>query len=258
MHKTILQAVVGSTAHGIAVQDGLEDLDLMSIVVEDARTFVGFYEKSDSRDPDAYTWVQRESWLERTKPEGVRSEAGDIDHVIYGLRKYIKLALRGNPSVLLPLFVSTPRICTLEGTVLRSLVPALISKRVFPAFQGYMNQQHKRLMGTAGQKNVTRPELIAKYGYDTKYAAHVVRLGFQGCELLRTGRLTLPMHDSEQRLCRDVRNGQYRLDQVDGLITNVKANLELEFSKSRLPEQPDRATVTDFVHRTYEDHWRQV
>lgn len=36
MRKVILEAVVGSTAHGTSVNDGLEDLDLMAIVLEDA------------------------------------------------------------------------------------------------------------------------------------------------------------------------------------------------------------------------------
>lgn len=37
MQKTILEAIVGSTVHGTAVDDGLEDLDLMAVVLEDAR-----------------------------------------------------------------------------------------------------------------------------------------------------------------------------------------------------------------------------
>lgn len=31
MQKTILEAIVGSTIHGTAVSDGLEDLDLMAV-----------------------------------------------------------------------------------------------------------------------------------------------------------------------------------------------------------------------------------
>ena len=42
MRKTILEAVVGSTVHGTAVKDGLEDLDLMAVVLEDQKTFAGF------------------------------------------------------------------------------------------------------------------------------------------------------------------------------------------------------------------------
>lgn len=71
MNTTILEVVVGSTVHGTAVPDGLEDLDLMRIVVEDSKTFAGF--------------SSRDTWVERTKPQGVRSEAGDVDLTVYGL-----------------------------------------------------------------------------------------------------------------------------------------------------------------------------
>src|SRR5688572_31106775 len=42
-----------------------------------------------------------------------------------------------------------------------------------------------------------RPELEEMYGFDTKYAMHMLRLGFQGVELLTTGRLNLPMRSEE-------------------------------------------------------------
>jgi uncharacterized protein len=89
-YSIILESIVGSTLHGTSVADGLEDLDLMAIVIESKERLIGF----DTTD----------TWTFRTKPDGVRSEAGDVDWVGYGLRKYLKLALAGNPSILLPLF----------------------------------------------------------------------------------------------------------------------------------------------------------
>jgi hypothetical protein len=52
-----------------------------------------------------------ETWVHRTRPEGVRSEAGDLDFVVNSLRKYARLALRGNPTVLLLLFVIRTTYC---------------------------------------------------------------------------------------------------------------------------------------------------
>ena len=45
-----------------------------------------------------------EHYVERTQPEGVRSGPGDLDLVAYCLRKYVRLALKGHPTILLPLF----------------------------------------------------------------------------------------------------------------------------------------------------------
>ena len=47
MKRTILEAVVGSTVHGTSVKDGLEDLDLMAVMLEDQKTFAGLLYEVD-------------------------------------------------------------------------------------------------------------------------------------------------------------------------------------------------------------------
>lgn len=246
MRKTILEAVVGSTVHGTAVQDGLEDLDLMAVVLEDAPTFMGF-NTSDS-------------WVTRTKPMGVRSEAGDVDHVAYGLRKYLGLALKNNPSILLALFVPDAQVreITAEGHALRALAPHIVSKQAHASFRGYMRQQHERLLGKRGQRNVTRPELVQAYGYDTKYAAHVVRLGVQGEELLLTGRISLPMPEAERALVRKVRTGGFSLAEVSEQIVAVEQRLDAAHAASRLQERPDTARVERWMIGAYLAHWNAL
>ena len=243
MRKTILEAVVGSTVHGTAVKDGLEDLDLMAVVLEDQKTFAGF------NAPD--------TWTARTKPMGVRSEAGDVDWVGYGLRKYLNLALKGNPSILLALFVPPEHVreMTPEGEALRALAPAIVSKAAYMPFRGYMRQQHERLLGLRGQRNVTRPELVEAYGYDTKYAAHVVRLGLQGEELLLTGRISLPMQDAERALCVKVRTGGFSLAEASTQIIDAERRLDAAIMASPLPERPNAAKVERWMLEAYLAHW---
>lgn len=242
-YHTILECVVGSTLHGTSVNDGLEDLDLMAVVLEDQPTFMGFQ--------------PRDTWVERTKPEGVRSEAGDTDWVGYGLHKYLSLALKGNPTILLALFApdSHIRAITGAGRDLRALAPQIASKKAFAPFRGYLKQQKERMLGTRGQKNVTRPELVEKYGFDTKFAAHAVRLGFQGIELMETGRLMLPMADYERTSCIDIRTGKYSLAEVVSWIEELEADLEAAHLRSFLPEEPDYAEVEAWMLKTYSVYW---
>lgn len=242
-YRVILETVVGSTVHGTNVQDGLEDLDLMAIAVEDQKTFCGFN--------------ATDTWTARSKPMGVRSEAGDTDWVCYGLRKFLHLALRGNPSVLLALFApdSHVRTVTSEGNQLRLLRPQLISKQVYMPFRGYMRQQHERLLGLRGQRNVTRPELVDAYGYDTKYAGHVVRLGLQGEELLQTGRLSLPMRKEQRELCVSIRTGGFSLAQVSEQVIDAERRLDSAYKASSLPERPDTEFVENWMLKTYLAHW---
>lgn len=241
---TILECVVGSTVHGTAVNDGLEDLDLMAVLVEGRRHFIGF--------------SPQDTWTYRTKPTGVRSEAGDVDWVGYGLRKYLRLALKGNPSILLALFATEKTTTTSrDGLSLRALAPKIVSKAAFQPFRGYMRQQHERLLGLRGQKNVTRPELVMAYGYDTKYAAHIVRLGAQGDELLRTGRLSLPMPEADRALCLKVRTGGFTLAEVSQEIIRAEERLVAAHADSMLPDQGDSATVERWMMATYQRHWAE-
>ena len=128
---------------------------------------------------------------------GARSQAGDLDLTIYSLRKWARLALQGNPTVLLLLYLPDEAIVirTTAGDRLRGLASAFASKHAGKRFLGYLEAQLQRLVGERGQRDVNRFELVEEFGYDTKYAMHMLRLGHQGVEFLESGRLFLPMRE---------------------------------------------------------------
>lgn len=67
-----------------------------------------------------------------------------------------------------------------------------VSKLAAQRFLGYLQGQKAAMTGEVGA-HTNRPELVAVHGYDTKYAMHALRLGYQGVEMLTTGRITLPV-----------------------------------------------------------------
>ena len=172
---TILRATVGSTVHGLH-HGGQDDRDEMAVFVEPPEYRLGLKLARQGRKQHPL-----EHWIERTQPEGVRSGPGDLDLVAYNLRKYLRLALKGHPTVLLLLFV--PAELTLVetelGRELRGLRAAILSKRAGRGYLGYLHGQRERLVGTRGQRNVNRPKLVEAHGFDTKYAMHAVRLGYR-------------------------------------------------------------------------------
>ena len=241
----ILETVVGSTLHGTVVDDGLEDLDIMAIVVEEPELIIGLYPE--------------ESWVTRTKPEGVRSEAGDTDMIAYGLRKFVRLALKGNPSVLFPLFAPPSAIRQINefGHSLREITKSFISKQVYATFRGYMRQQHERLLGLRGQRNITRPELVHAHGYDTKYASHIIRLGIQGEELLLTGKITLPMPLVQRGEVVAIRRGEFTLAEVSNKIIDAETRVNMALANSPLPDNPDSKQVQEWMLNTYLTVWKR-
>jgi hypothetical protein len=249
--STILRGTVGSTVHGLH-HGGQDDRDEMAIFVEPPEFRLGLRLARSGR-----RWASFEHFVERTQPEGVRSGPGDLDLVAYSLRKWLRLAVTGNPTVLLLLFSppETLSVVTPAGEALRGLAPAIVSRAAGPRFLGYLQAQKERFLGTRGQRRVNRPELVDAHGYDTKYAMHVLRLGLQGVELMTTGRLTLPMKEPDRSRVLAARLGQKTYDEVVEEITEVERALERAIEASPLPDEPDHARVDAFAVATYRDAW---
>jgi predicted nucleotidyltransferase len=248
---TILRGTVGSTVHGLHHGDQ-DDRDEMAIFLEPPEFLVGLrLARSGS------SWGPFEHYVERTQPEGARSGPGDLDLVAYSLRKWLRLALAGNPTVLLLLFSPAESlvICTERGASLRSLAPAIVSRKAGPRFVGYMRTQKERLIGTRGQRRVNRPELLEAHGFDTKYAMHVARLGLQGIELLSTGRLTLPMTEPDRSRVMAIRRGDVPLEEALTEIDKIEHLLHEAVEASPLRAEPDYERVDAFLVESYRESW---
>lgn len=236
----ILLASVGSTVHGLHL-GGQDDRDEMGVCVEPPDYVLGL------RD--------FEQWVYRTKPEGVRSGPGDLDSTIYGLRKFSRLAAKGNPSILVLLF-SKPIKSTGLGTQLQGMADAFASKIAVRKFLGYMTAQKERLLGERGQMRVHRPELIEAHGFDTKYAMHALRLGHQGLEYAETGKITLPLPEPHRSELLAVRKGERGFETVKQMYSDLESGLERALEHSPLPQEPDWHRINSFLIRCYLDHWQ--
>jgi predicted nucleotidyltransferase len=239
---TILRCQVGSGLHGTAV-DGQDDRDEMGLCVEPAEYVTGLR--------------RFEQYIFRTQPEGVRSGPGDLDLIVYSLRKWMRLALTGNPTILLPLFVPDAEIVRITGLghELRAAADRIVSRQAGLRFAGYLQTQRRRLL--EGALKVNRPELIEKYGFDTKYAMHMVRLGVQGVELLETGRMTLPIAEPWLTWLRDLRRGKHTQDEAVAAAADLEDQLgRLVRGASPLAEQPDRDWANRWLVHAYASAWR--
>jgi hypothetical protein len=112
-------------------------------------------------------------------------------------------------------------------------------------------------MGDRGQMRVTRPELVEQYGFDTKYAGHVIRLGWQGVELMEWGKITLPMPKYQRDYVVGVRTGRYSFNQVLQMAGDLEHNLRAAIDTTVLPDKADDAKIDEFCVSAYLDTWRQ-
>ena len=236
INNLIMKFQAGSEVHGLSLSTS--DLDEFGIAIPPPHRTFGFQ--------------PFEHYVQRDQPDGVRSQPGDLDLTIFSLRKWLLLALKGNPNTLTPLFVDPSNLIVYTSYWRRWVATRdlILSKKAGHAFLGYLTAQKKQLM-----TSYTRPALVDEFGYDTKAAAHAIRLGIQGTELLRSGHISLPMSRTNRDLLIGIRTGQVDFSRILTLIDYNIDNLQHGLSESFLPDEPNYDACERMMIEDYFDHW---
>lgn len=240
----LLRALVGSTVHGTNV-GGQDDRDEMGICVESPETVIG-----------SHTFKHYEY---RTQPQGTCSGPGDLDLIVYSLRRYCYLASTGNATVILPLFVPKTAVCFINefGHELRARRHWFVSQQCGHRFLGYMRSQRQDLLGlrSSGSRNQGRAGLRARYGFDVKSAMHMVRLGLQGLELMRTGEMSVPVGDRDLTWLQELRRGERSKEEALARAETLEREIGEALRTTRLPEYPDRVSIDAWLGSVHRRHW---
>ena len=258
----ILRTQVGSGVHGTSIS-GQDDRDEMGICLEPPEFVTGLARVPNGINGEGPSihFEQYERHTVWDKPGGLanRSGAGDLDVVIYSARKWARLALAGNPTVLLVLFVPDEEVVYRNETGAELVANAhrFVSKLAAQRFLGYLQGQKAAMTGEVGA-HTNRPELVAIHGYDTKYAMHALRLGYQGVELLTSGRIPLPVPEPYREYLRSIRRGEVELAEVIEAVSAAEAELIRLKESSTLPDEPDRKWVDEWLHRSHLKYWEKL
>lgn len=245
---TILRVPAGSTLHGLNVP-GTDDSDEVGICIEDIDAAIGFSEFEQ--------FIYRTA-AEREGKHDAPSQAGDLDLTIFSLRKFLRLAMQGNPQIIQCLFVPSS-LCLkrdARGAQLQELAPLIVSRHCGARYLGYLEAQRQRLLGERGQKRNNRPALEEKFGYDTKYAMHILRLGFQGVELMSTGKLTLPIVEKDRAFVYAVRCGEMPIQDALTKAGELERQIKDLLLDAPIPAEPAREAVQAWMVSMYLENWK--
>lgn len=236
---TILRVIVGSQAYGLNV--GTSDRDEKAVCVEDYEAFVSLGRGFED--------VEIRTAEERTGDSHAKSELGDLDLTIYSLKKFLQLALGGNPNITELFFIKDPLTRSALGDELQGLYPYVVSKRCAGAYLGYMSKQRNDMLMKG------RRDLIEKWGYDIKAASHLVRLGFQGAEILETGKITLPMGPFARKTCLAIKQGEWKIEDVESLSAGLEFRIKELRDKDHIRDTPDTQAVEEWMRSVYWQEW---
>jgi len=246
--NTILRVPAGSNLHGLSIP-GTDDSDEVGICIESIEHAIGFSEFEQ--------YIYRTA-AEREGRHDAPSQHGDLDLTIFSLRKFLRLAMQGNPQILQCLFVPFS-LCLqrdARGAQLQDLAPLIVSRAAGHRYLGYLEAQRQRLLGERGQKKTNRPELEAKHGYDTKYAMHILRLGFQGVELMSTGKLTLPMPEKDRAFVYAVRLGDVPMQDALTKAGELERQIKDLLDDAPVPAEPAREEIEAWMVNMYFQNWK--
>jgi predicted nucleotidyltransferase len=189
-----------------------------------------------------------------------KSNSGEaVDYTIYSLPKFFKLAIDNNPNIIEMFFAPQSQHFLKEelspwNEIIEKAYPLFISKKAYHTFKGYAYSQKIKMQNKDEARIIgKRKELYTKYGYDTKFASHLIRLLLEGLELLVEGKITFPL--SQNTLIRDIRYGKYTIEEVIKKADGIEKLVDEAYVKSSLQHSADIKKINKLQIDILEDFY---
>jgi len=153
---------------------------------------------------------------------------------IYSIVKFFQLCMENNPNMVDALY--TPASMVVQSTQVGQLVKEsrdlFLHKGCWHKFKGYAYSQLHKIDIKNPEPGSKRAELVEQYGYDVKFAYHVVRLMQEVEMILAEGTLDLVRCNE---VLKAIRRGEWTEAQIRQYFTDKERQLEDLYHKSALP-----------------------
>lgn len=248
--------VMGSTAYGCAMPDSGSDLDVYGAVCPPKRIVFPHTENhvrgfGKKLVPETFN-VFCQHHVVDPDAHGGKGQEYDVD--VKNVVNYFQLCMENNPNMLDTLFTSQHSVLYSAPCwqMVRENRHLFLSKRVQKSFSGYAYSQ-LGLMSKKEKESPKRQASIDAYGYDVKFAYHVVRLVLQTEQLLTEGTMDL-MRNGE--LLKSVRRGEWTEERVRQFFADKERHLEELYNTSKvLPYEPDEKALRTLLLNVLETHY---
>ena len=187
-------------------------------------------------------------------------EGREYDMNIYNVTKFFRLVADGNPNMVDALFTEPEHktLMTRLGKLVYDNRSVFLSKHVTTKAMGFAMGEWARLKRNGkSSRSANRPELVARYGYDTKAAYHTYRLLSQAEEYMDTG--TIHVYDEKRaKILVSIRNGEWSLEKTNKTMTKMFSRIEDKLKVSTHPDNASEAKVVDLLYSVLEEFYGYV
>jgi len=242
--------IMGSVAYGVS--SDTSDMDLYGWCIPRKETiFPHLAGKIIGFDKDL---CQFEQWQEHhvNDPDAMAGKGRVYDFQIFNIVKFFSLLMENNPNIVDSLFTPINCVlhCTRIGTLVRDNRRLFLHKGAWHRFKGYAySQLHKMQSKKAEGK---RAEIREQYGFDVKFAYHVVRLIAEVEQILTEGDLDLQRNNEQLKA---IRRGEWTEQQIRDYFTQKEKDLETLYNNSKLPYGPDVEKIKELLVNCLEEHF---
>jgi predicted nucleotidyltransferase len=261
------EGVQGSNAYGVAVDTSDFDVVGWCIPPKDmifphlAGEIEGFgrqrkrfvcYQQHHVKDADA---------------QGGRGREYDLN--VYNIVHYFQLTMDNNPNMVASLFL--PVDCVLHitkiGEMVREKRHIFLHKGAWHRFKGYAYQQLSKMStkskelghgvpsapgSGATRTSSKRAALVEQFGFDVKFAYHLVRLMYEIEQILTTGDVDLRRNAEELKA---IRRGEVPEQKIRDFFAEKEKFLEGLYEKSSLPWGPREPEIRQLLLDCLEEHY---
>lgn len=245
--NVVYEVQTGSFSYGMA--DASSDMDIVAVVMNKKSDFfpnlVGHINGFGDPHKVFTTWQHHH----------IQHESGEYDITAYGLAKWFSLLAENNPNMVDILFspLHCVRVNTPVSQHIRTNRELFLHRGCKHKFAGYAYAQLQAI--GKKDKEGKRAELIAKYGFDTKSASHVVRLALECEQILSEGTLDLTRHADRLKA---IRRGEVTEEEIRSFFAAKERYLDELYEKSVLPMVPDMDKIRNLLLECIELHYGSV
>jgi uncharacterized protein len=245
---TMYETIMGSMAYGVSNDNS--DMDIYGFCIPPKE--VVFPHLAGDIPGFGRQKVRFEQFQQHHIPGDKPDQTFDIS--IYSIVKYFHLAMENNPNIIDSLF--TPRNCVVHSTKISDMVRDqrrnFLHKGSWHKFKGYAYSQLNKIRTKKSTPDSRRYESVKKYGYDVKFAYHVVRLLDEAHQILAEGDIDL-LRNREQ--LKSIRRGEWTLIELEDWASAKEKDLEALYTSSKLPHSPNEKFIKALLMSCMEEHY---
>jgi hypothetical protein len=147
--------------------------------------------------------------------------------------KFVRLALKANPTVLESLFSPVVEFATPRAQALLDARDMFLSQRAYATFMGYADAQFEKMQRARDRGGA----------FKWQHAMHLIRLLQAGIDLVRAGRLEIEVGEPQRDELLAIKQGERSWEDVTRLRCALVEEFADAFRATPLPEQPDEAAA---------------